>query len=114
MEHIAPIFAVLIDWKLDDIYLGGWNIVPAPRVDVICEAYESDSRQRVRAAHYFITINPFASWANLAACLFKSQEKRAMAVFTEQLANYYRPGELLNQCVHCLLFSPHYYYDDVL
>ena len=61
-------------------------IVPHARAVIIRQQHESEHQRRAQASVYYVHINPFASWHNLARILYHSSQcKSAVDTFRAYL-----------------------------
>lgn len=93
--RIIPILRELKEWNgFGSFKCAGATLVPSGRADLIRANHTSVQDQKEKAALYYATYTPHASWGNLAAGLYLSGEERATEAFRVQL-----PKKTGNQCV---------------
>ena len=74
-------------------------IVPDARARVIRHQYKSDGDQRRQGANYFVNVTPWASWEDLAWCLYRCEEHRALKTYKDVLP---KPKGNQFDCVECV------------
>ena len=96
-EIVIPIFEELQKWdSTGGFRIGIYYIVPPSRADIIRKT-QTQQEQKRKAAEYYVTINPDASWGHLAGMIYLAEEEKAINVFKAQL-----PIPKGNQC-DCVL-----------
>ena len=91
-EIVTTIFEGLEEWERTGhftigrciIVPGSPIIVPVSRADIIRENC-SHKGIRKKAAQYYININPFSNWGDLAEMLYTAREERAINIFKAHL-----------------------------
>ena len=74
VEQVKPIMMQMTDWAEPGDYI----IIPHARAVIIRQQHESEDEQRAQASIYYVHVNPFSSWHDLAGILYRSSQPKAV------------------------------------